>query len=49
MVSNWMENETINQYIESDRDVNRINLVGFPISSQYETRLTQRLISSSTL
>ena len=31
MVSDWMENGTINQFIESDRDANRINLVGYLI------------------
>jgi len=28
MVSDWMENGTINQFIESDRAANRMNLVG---------------------
>ena len=28
MVSNWMENGTINKFIEKNRDANRMNLVG---------------------
>ena len=28
MVSNWMESGTINRFVETERDVNRIDLVG---------------------
>ena len=29
MVSEWMENGNINQFIEKDRDVNRVDLVRY--------------------
>ena len=30
MVSGWMENGNINEFIKANRDANRFELVGFP-------------------
>jgi len=41
MVSDWMENGTINQFVENDRGVNRVDLVGYLIILALQ-RLTRR-------
>ena len=48
MVSDWMENGTINEFIERNKDANRIGLVGFRIIPAPQ-KLTRHLPSSSTL
>jgi len=48
MVSNWMENGTINQFVKSNRDANRIDLVGCHIIPVLQ-KLTRRLPSLLTL
>jgi len=44
MVSEWMENGSINQYIMVHRDVNRFELVGFLFLSQLHSALMATLL-----
>jgi len=44
MVSEWMVNGSINQFIMVHRDVNRFELVGFSFLSQLHSLLTATLL-----
>ena len=48
MVSSWMEHGTINEFVERNQRVNRIDLVGCPIVAVPQ-KLTPRLPSLSEL
>ena len=48
MVSEWMVNGSINEFIKANRDANRFTLVGLPFRSLLRPALTLRQLKGVT-